>query len=425
MRCRTNQCITNLAQAYNKPSIFEHVAKETGEGRTGSRQSSKLNGRIALIFNRTWIMTSAIFASKVFDGQTILENQLIRAEAGKILSITPMATPLDVKAVDFLAAGFIDLQVNGGNEAFFTQKPAITSVADIDSSCAALGTAWTLPTFITSPFANILQGITALRDFQSRFPGSGVLGMHLEGPYINPEKRGGHPREYVQKPTNDELRELIDQGRGIIKLMTIAPEVFTPDQIAMLIEAGITISLGHSNASYSQAKAAFGMGIRLVTHLYNAMSLFVPKSPGVVGAVFDDPDVYAPIILDGLHCDFAAARIAWKLKKDKFFLISDAMFTGRVMKKFQWHGIDIILENGTYRNSEGNLNGAAISLGDAVRNAVEKVGIPLHEAVEMVTIRPARAIGLDHLAGKVAVGYPARFTVFDQDLQSFEVIRMD
>jgi N-acetylglucosamine-6-phosphate deacetylase len=314
---------------------------------------------------------------------------------------------------------------NGGNKTFFTEKPVISSIEDVDNSCAALGTGWTLPTLITSPLANILRGITALRDFQSKFPGSGVLGMHLEGPYISPEKRGGHPREYVQKPTDNVLKELIDQGQDIIKLMTIAPEVFTPDQIGMLIESGITISIGHSNATYLQAKAAFGMGIRLVTHLYNAMSLFVPKAPGLVGAIFDDPDVYAPIILDGLHCDFAAARIAWKLKKDKFFLISDAMFTGRVMKKFRWRGIDIILENGTYRNSEGNLNGSAISLGDAVRNAVKEVGIPLQEAVEMATIRPAKAIAMDHLVGKVAVGYPARFTIFDQDLQNFEIVRLD
>ena len=226
---------------------------------------------------------------------------------------------------------------------------------------------------------------------------------------FNPEKRGGHPREYVQTPKDDGLKELVEQGKDIIKLITIAPEVFRPEQIAMLIDAGITISLGHSNATYPQAKAAFGMGFHLVTDLYNAMSLFVPKSPGAVGAVFDDPDVYAPIILDGLHCDFAAARIAWKLKKDKLFLISDAMFTGGLMKEFQWRGI---------------LNGAAISLGDAVRNAVEQVGIPLQEAVEMATIRPAKAIGIDHLVGKVAAGYPARFTVFDQDLRNFQVTRL-
>jgi N-acetylglucosamine-6-phosphate deacetylase len=354
-------------------------------------------------------MTTALFAAKVFDGQTVLENQLIQAENGKIVSLTPMIAPVNVKNVQFLSAGFIDLQVNGGNESFFTQKPTIASVRDIDSSCATLGTAWTLPTFTTSTLANILKGITALRDFQSRYPGSGVLGMHLEGPFINPEKKGGHPREYVQTPKDDELKELVEQGKDIIKLITIAPEVFRPEQIAMLIDAGITISLGHSNATYPQAKAAFGMGFHLVTDLYNAMSLFVPKSPGAVGAVFDDPDVYAPIILDGLHCDFAAARIAWKLKKDKLFLISDAMFTGGLMKEFQWRGI---------------LNGAAISLGDAVRNAVEQVGIPLQEAVEMATIRPAKAIGIDHLVGKVAAGYPARFTVFDQDLRNFQVTRL-
>jgi N-acetylglucosamine-6-phosphate deacetylase len=138
-------------------------------------------------------MTTSIFAAKVFDGQAILENQLIHAENGKIVSLTPMIPPINVKKVQFLSAGFIDLQVNGGNETFFTQTPTIACVKDIDSSCAKLGTAWTLPTFTSSPLANILQGIIAVRDFQSRYPGSGVLGMHLEGPFINPEKRGATP----------------------------------------------------------------------------------------------------------------------------------------------------------------------------------------------------------------------------------------
>jgi N-acetylglucosamine-6-phosphate deacetylase len=367
-------------------------------------------------------MIKELFAVNVFDGQTILKNQLIQAEHGRILSLTTMDAPQNVPIVQYLSPGFIDLQINGGNKTFFTQKPTVESVEDIDRSCNALGTVWTLPALTTSPIANIKEGISAIRIFRENHSNTGVLGMHLEGPFISPEKRGGHPAEYVQQPTDDILKELIENGKYIIKLMTIAPEVFKPSQIAMLIEAGITLSVGHSNATYPQAKAAFDMGINLVTHFYNAMSLFLPKSPGVVGAVFDDPRIYTPIILDGIHCDYAAARIAWKLKKDKLFLVSDALFTGKTMKEFQWRGIHIMLENGTYRNSEGNLNGAAISLGDAVRNAVTHVGVPIQEAIEMATIRPAKALNIDDKVGKIAPGYPARFTIFDKALQNFEAL---
>jgi len=161
----------------------------------------------------------------------------------------------------------------------------------------------------------------------------------------------------------------------------------------------------------------------LVTHLYNAMSPFGHRQPGLVGATFDTDSVYAPIIMDGVHCDYAAARIAYQSKKDKLFLISDALFVGEKVTEFKWGEFDAFLQNGQYNNSEGNLAGATISLGDAVRNAVKEVGISVQEAIEMATIRPAKAVGLSDKVGSIALGYPAVFTVFDDDLSKFEVIR--
>lgn len=366
-------------------------------------------------------MEEIIFAKKVFTGTEVLEDQLITIEKGKISNIRSGTAEAANRTADHLAAGFIDTHINGGDQFHFTQNPSAEGVQDIDQSCRALGTAYTLPSLITSPMENIRKGIAAVKAYRETFPESGVLGMHLEGPYLNPVKRGAHILSYIRKPETAELKELILEGKDVIRLLTIAPELFSTDQIRLLLDSGITISAGHSNATYQQAAEAFELGIKLVTHLYNAMSPMLHRSPGLVGAAFDHPAVYAPIILDGQHCDFAAARIAYQQKKDTLFLISDALFTGRKVKSFQWESFDATLKNDQYLNSEGNLAGAAISLGEAVYNAVHEVGIPLQEAIEMATIRPAKAIGTDRINGKIAVGYPAVFTAFDESLLNFQV----
>jgi len=367
-------------------------------------------------------MRKTIFAAKIYTGTGVLENHLIGSENGKITTISPGTAGTASRSVQNLAPGFIDVHINGGDHFHFTQNAAIEGVEDIDRSCKALGTAYTLPSLITSPLENIYKGIDAIRQYRQQYPVTGVLGMHLEGPYLNPVKRGAHMLAYIKKPETAELIALIKHGRDIIRLLTIAPEMFSGDQIKLLLDSGITIAAGHSNATYQEASVAFNQGIKLVTHLYNAMSPLQHRAPGLVGATFEHDDVYAPIILDGQHCDYAAARIAYKLKKDKLFLISDALFTGRKIKNFQWESFDATLTNDQYINSDGNLSGAAISLGEAVYHAVHDVGIPLQEAIEMVTVRPAKAIGQQDVAGRIAVGYPAVFTAFDDALQYFEVV---
>jgi N-acetylglucosamine-6-phosphate deacetylase len=368
------------------------------------------------------LMEEIIFAAKLYTGTSVLENQLIVIENRKIKAITPGIAAAANKSVLNLAPGFIDTHINGGDKFHFTQNAAIDGVEDIDRSCKRLGTSYTLPSLITSPLENIYKGIDAIRQYQTEHPDSGVLGMHLEGPFLNPVKRGAHLLAYIKKPETAELKALINQGKDVIRLLTIAPEMFSPDQISLLLDSGITIAAGHSNATYEEASAAFNQGIKLVTHLYNAMSPFQHRKPGLVGATFDHDDVYAPIILDGQHCDFAAARIAYQVKKDKLFLISDALFTGRKIRNFQWETFDASLINDQYVNSEGNLAGAAISLGEAIYNAVHEVGIPIQEAIEMATIRPANAIGQQDVAGRIEIGYPAVFTAFDDALQHFAVI---
>ena len=209
-------------------------------------------------------------------------------------------------------------------------------------------------------------------------------------------------------------------GDSVVKLMTIAPELFTEDQIKMLLDSGIVLSAGHSTLTSEQAKYYFDLGIHMVTHLYNAMTQMGHRSPGLVGAVLDNEHVYAPIILDGAHCDYTVARIAYKIKKDKLLLISDAAFLGREMKNFQSDYLQAKLVDDFYRNAEGNLAGASISMIEAVQNAMNHLHIPIHEAIKMGNEYVARALGMEACFGKIEIGCQAKFLMFSDDLTEYE-----
>lgn len=363
-----------------------------------------------------------IHVKRLFVDCQLLDNQIVEIEEGKILNIQPYANQLFDFTFENLSAGLFDTHINGGFKFYFTQHPTLESVADIADASRQSGTAYVLPTLITSSLQNILKGIDATKAYQKLHPNGGVLGMHLEGHFLSVKKRGAHLEKYIRKPTNAELDQILERGEGVIKLMTIAPEEFTDAQLNRLVDSEIAISVGHTNASYEQAKRAFSKGISLVTHLYNAMSGLQHRAPGVVGATLEDNSVYAPIILDGHHCHFGAAKVAYRAKKDKLFLISDALFLGKKMTEFRWNEFDATLVNGSYVNSEGNLAGGAISLGNAIQNAVNSVQIPVEEAIEMASYRPAAAIGITDKIGKIAVGFPAVFTSFDNELTNFKVI---
>ena len=367
-------------------------------------------------------MKQAIVNGIIHTGEEILKNSVVIIENGVILSVQN-EIPQDIKIIDLkgshLSAGFIDIQINGGEKQYFSQFPTEETIQDIYESSLKYGTTHTLPCLISSSKETIFQGIEAIRDYRSKY-NNGVLGMHLEGPFLNPLKRGAHSLNQVRKPTNSELEEIIRYGKDVIKVITIAPECFSEDQLDMLLESGIVISAGHSTMTYKEAQYYFSKGIKLVTHLFNAMTQFGHREPGLVGATFENEAVYAPIILDGAHCDYAAARLAYKLKKDKFFLITDAAFLGRKVFNFKWENFDAHLENGFYRNEEGNLAGASISMEEAVRNACENLGVSIDEAIKMATCRVAGAIKMEDKLGKIKPGYPASFVRFNDDLSKIE-----
>jgi N-acetylglucosamine-6-phosphate deacetylase len=333
-------------------------------------------------------MKTAIINGRVFNGNCFLENQVIVADDGKIVTVQN-TIPERVNVIDLhgknISPGFIDIQINGGEKYYFSQSPTQETLHDICDASRQYGTTHVLPCLISSAHENILNAIEAVKKFMADHK-KGVMGMHLEGPFINPAKSGAHNKNYIRKPVTGELEEIIRYGKDVIKVMTIAPEQFTPDQIELLLESGIVLSAGHTAMHYEQAQFYFSKGIHLVTHLFNAMTQLKHRDPGMVGAIFDNDNVYAPVILDGAHCDYAAARIAYKIKKDKLLLLSDAAFLGRKKKEFTSAMLDAKLIDGFYRNKEGNLAGAAISMVEAVQNAVNFVGIPLEEAIAMATI---------------------------------------
>ncbi len=369
---------------------------------------------------------SRFFVRRLFTDGNEYRNQVVTLDGSlrSVVSVTPCdAAPEGLQAFECMSAGFFDIHINGGRRFHFTERPEEASIEDIYRTSFETGTAYVLPTLVTSSWDNILRGIRSMKTYRQTHPESGVLGMHLEGPFLHPLRRGAHLESLLAAPAAPKIRELIEAGGDALRLITVAPEIFTPGELQLLLDSGIVVAAGHSNATYAEAMAAFDQGIRLVTHLYNAMSPMGHRSPGLVGAVFDSPEVYAPVIVDGIHCDYAAARIAYKIKQDKMFLISDALFLMGEVKEFHWGEFDACLVNGEYRNSEGNLAGGAISLGEAVRNAVVRVGIPLAEAIDMATQRPALAMGLGGRIGKVAPGYPAVFTCFDDSLTWFKVFR--
>jgi N-acetylglucosamine-6-phosphate deacetylase len=317
-----------------------------------------------------------------------------------------------------LSTGLIDLHINGGYTHYLTKDPSIEAIKDIDEASLSEGSLYTLPTVITSPMENIFKGINSFKNYSSK----GVLGLHLEGPYLSEIRRGAHLKSYLQKPKDEDLKLLVKEGSDVIKIMTIAPELFSNNQLEILLNSNIHLAIGHSNATFDEAQFAFHKGIKLCTHLFNAMSPFQHRAPGVAGAVLENNEVYAPIIADGIHSDFASVSIAYKAKKDKLFLISDALFLGGKVQSFEWEEFDATLVNGEYRNREGNLAGANVSMFDCVKNVVEKVGIPIEEAIKMATYIPAKAIGMEDKIGQITKGFPARFIAFPEDLSSFEVL---
>jgi N-acetylglucosamine-6-phosphate deacetylase len=362
-----------------------------------------------------------LFCKNLYSHGLLSHLQMIEVQDGKIVKTEPYSHT-DQLELDNVLPGFVDLHINGGEEHHFTHEPHVETLRDIEFSAQKNGVGYTLPTIITSSFENIFEGIESIKTYKNANKNTGVLGMHLEGPFLSVKKRGAHLEKYIQKPTDALLKELIQRGNEHISLLTIAPEYFTDFQLDMLLESDIKISFGHSDASFAVSKNGFQRGVNLVTHLFNAMSALGHREPGLTGAALMHSEVYTPLILDDVHVSKDVAKLAFDIKKEKLFLISDALFQNHKKQHFVWEEFNAKLVKGDYLIADGNLAGATISLADAVLNAVKWLEVPLEKAIQMATEIPAKALNTKRNIGKIEVGYEAKFAQFQADTNTFTML---
>ena len=361
----------------------------------------------------------------LFTGETILTDRALWLEAGKIRAVLSAAElPEGIPARDlngnWLVPGFVDFQLYGGSSGFLTRDGSVESLVDMRETHLQDGTTTIVPTVYSTTRARILAAVEAIKRYREQ-GNSGVAGLHVEGPFISQAKRGAHSEAMVRPPGRAELTELIEKGGDIIKVMTIAPECFNDELLALLQTTNWAIAAGHTNATSAQMNAFFDKGFHLVTHLYNAMRPMESRELGVVGTLFDRPDVHASLIADGFHCDFGAIRIAKKLLGERLFLISDATFAKYQGTRFEFEGFVTNYDGARFTNDEGLLAGSCITLLDAVRNCIQKVGLAPEEVFRMASTYPARQLGMDDRIGYLKPGYAADVVALTPTLEMVEV----
>lgn len=358
---------------------------------------------------------------RIFTGTQILENQCVLTENEKIIGLVePQNIPNEAERIDLnghlLAPAFMDIQLYGGNGHLFGEFPSVEALAATYDYCLAGGATHFLPTVATNSEAIMLAAIEAVRDYWAQ-GGKGVLGLHLEGPYINTAKRGAHLIEHIKHhPSVSDIKKWLDKGKGIVKIMTLAPEVCSDEIIELLQSNNVLVSAGHTNATYAEAMTAFDKGIHLATHLFNAMSPLQHRAAGVVGAIFEHPSVQVSLVPDGYHVDFEVIRIAKKVLGERLFFITDAV-TENTEGAYSHR-----LEGDKYVIADGTLSGSALTMVKCVQNGIEKVHIPLEEALRMASLYPAKAVGLAHQFGRIEKGYAADFVLLDENLSIINVI---
>ena len=315
-----------------------------------------------------------------------------------------------------LAPGFVDWQVNGGGGALFNEAPEPETIRRIVIAHRAYGTTALLPTVITDAPNVLTAALAAARQAQATIPGA--LGVHVEGPFIDPRRKGAHPEEWIRPLREADAAALIDARAGVM-VVTLAPVSAPNALIARLAQAGIIVSVGHAEATSEEALAAFDAGARAATHLYNAMSQLGHRSPGLVGAALADPRVYCGFIADGFHVHETAGRVALRAKgAERIALISDAMPSAAGgPKQYELHGRRVTQSGLKLTLEDGTLAGAAITMLDAVRYCVARLGAPLADALRMATLTPAQLLRIEASHGSLRPGARADLVHLSEDIE--------
>ena len=327
--------------------------------------------------------------------------------------------PAGAQVVDLagqlLLPGFIDIQVNGGGGRLFNDDPSVETIATIAAAHRRFGTTGLLPTLISDDFSVIERGIAAVEEaIDSGVPG--ILGIHIEGPFLSHKRRGIHLASML-RDLDDRYIELLCSGRRGQTLVTVAPECVSPAQVARLVEGEVIVSAGHSDADYETVRAAIDAGMTGFTHLFNGMSQLTNRAPGMVGAGLEGRSTYAGIIVDGHHIHPATFRVAIRAKgTDRLMLVTDAMPTvGGGSDEFVLQGRAIHMEGDRLLSDDGVLAGSTLTMASAVANAMEQGGLSLGSAVAMATSTPAHFLGLSDQTGAIAPGLRADLITVGDD----------
>ena len=365
-------------------------------------------------------MSRAITHARVFDGERLLDDHAVILDQDRIAEVLPSAAlPADMPIEAdlngaYLTPGFIDLQVNGGGGVLFNGAPTADAIRAIGAAHRRYGTTGFLPTLISDDYAVMRRAVAAV-DEALAAGAPGVLGIHLEGPFLNVEKKGTHDAGKIRALDEAGLAILSSLKRGKT-LVTLAPERTTAAMIRRLLEAGVIVWAGHSAADYRETRAALAAGVSGFTHLFNAMTPLQSRAPGMVGAALADADSRFGIIADGHHMHPACLQIAVAAKRrGGAVLVTDAMPTvGAKDKSFVLNNETIRAVDGRLLNAAGSLAGSDLDMASAVRNAARFARIDWLEAVRMASLYPARALGLADRLGYIRPGYRASLAALNE-----------
>ncbi len=367
-------------------------------------------------------MRQALVNGRIAAKDRMIDHHAVVMEDGWIIDIVrdddPSLAQAQCRDLEgaLLLPGFIDTQVNGGGGVLFNDAPTLETLRRMGAAHRQFGTTGFLPTLISDDLSVMEQAIGAVAA-AVREGVPGVLGIHLEGPFLSPARKGVHNAAKFRE-IDARAFELLTSLKGARTLVTLAPEMTTPEMIGKLTAAGVIVAAGHTNATYDEIMEAYRHGLTGFTHLFNAMSPLTGREPGVVGAALSNPDSYCGIIVDGRHVHPQVLKLALRCKPhDRFMLVTDALANvGTARQSFNLLGATIRIENGVYMDETGTLAGSALDMSRAVRNAMDYLGVSLFEALAMASTAPAAFLGLGGEQGQIARGFRANFAVADDAL---------
>jgi len=361
-----------------------------------------------------------LVGARLFDGESFLDDRAVVIVGARIVAVTPYAERPQGLERDLggglLAPGFIDVQVNGGGGVLFNDDPSAAGIARIAAAHRQYGTVGLMPTLVTDAPDKLKAALAGVHEARKIAPAA--LGVHLEGPFLDPRRAGAHDPKYIRAMKAEDVAILANADCGAL-MMTLAPNRVGAEDVRALAERGILVSLGHSDATYEEAKAAVAAGARAFTHLFNAMSPFAGRQPGMVGAALDTPDTFVGVIADGQHIHPASLALAFAAKRrDRFMLITDAMPPAAGgPDTFLLQGRPVSRLDGALRLADGTLAGSVLTMDEALRHVVQVIGLPLADALAMASRVPATFLRRERDLGRIAPGYLASLVHLDDELQ--------